>query len=55
MIKVVKRFRYNQNFVTEGYLPLPLDYIHVQNREIFKKSSSLKPPDFTWGLQSKEC
>ena len=29
VIKVVKHFSYNQNFVPEGYLPLPLGYIHV--------------------------
>ena len=36
MVKVVKRFSYNRNFVPWGYLPLPLDYLHALSCVIFK-------------------
>ena len=29
MIKVANPFSYNQTFVFQGYLPLPLGYLHV--------------------------
>ena len=29
MIKVANPYSYNQNFVSQGYLPMPLGYIHV--------------------------
>ena len=36
MIQVANPFSYNQNFVPQGYLPLPLGYIHVEDCIIFK-------------------
>ena len=36
-IKAANPFSYNQNFVFLGYLPLPLDYIHVWNLIIFER------------------
>ena len=32
MVKVVKLISNNQNFIPLGYLPLPLGFVHVQNR-----------------------
>ena len=36
MIKVANPFSFNHNFVLQGYLPLPLGYIHVWNLIIFE-------------------
>ena len=43
MIKVVKLVISNQNFIPCGYLPLPQDFVHVENSINLEMSSSLKP------------